>query len=121
VITYGREYSGELITDNPFREGMEQPLTVWVPSIGISGLTFYTGDAFPQWKGQMFMGGLSGLSLQRVGLNARGLGGREMMLYELRQRIRDVREGPDGFLYVVTDNAKGGILRIEPSESGARY
>jgi glucose/arabinose dehydrogenase len=115
VITYGREYSGELIAENPFREGMEQPLTVWVPSIGLSGLAFYTGDAFPQWKGQLFAGGLSGLTLNRVGLNARGLAGREMLLYELRQRIRDVRQGPDGFLYVVTDNAKGGILRIEPA------
>ena len=115
VITYGREYSGELIAANPFRDGMEQPLTVWVPSIGISGLIFYDGDAFPNWKGQMFMGGLSGLSLFRVGLNERGLAGREMMLYELRQRIRDVRQGPDGFIYVVTDNAKGGILRIEPA------
>ena len=63
----------------------------------------------------MFMGGLSGLSLFRVGLNDRGLAGREMMLYELRQRIRDVHQGPDGFIYVVTDNAQGGILRIEPA------
>jgi glucose/arabinose dehydrogenase len=94
---------------------MEQPFTVWVPSIGISGLIFYDGDAFPNWKGQMFMGGLSGLSLFRVGLNERGLAGREMMLYELRQRIRDVHQGPDGFIYVVTDNAQGGILRIEPA------
>ena len=114
VITYGREYSGEIIAANPFREGMEQPLTVWVPSIGISGLAFYDGDAFPNWKGQMFVGGLSGLTLNRVGLNDRGLAGREMLLYELRQRIRDVRVGADGFIYVVTDNGQGGILRIEP-------
>ena len=98
MITYGREYSGELISANPFREGMEQPLTVWVPSIGISGLIFYDGEAFPNWKGQMFMGGLSGLSLFRVGLNERGLADRMISLDEFNvERLAELfRRVPAG-------------------------
>jgi glucose/arabinose dehydrogenase len=94
---------------------MEQPVTVWVPSIALSGMAFYTGEAFPGWKGNLFVGGLAGLQLQRVGITERGLVGRESLLLELRQRIRDVRQGPDGFLYVLTDANPGGILRIEPA------
>jgi glucose/arabinose dehydrogenase len=115
VVTFGREYSGEVITDRPWREDMEPPATIWVPSLGLSGLAFYTGDKFAGWKGNLFAGGLSGLSVQRIVFTPRGLVGRETLLGELRQRIRDVREGPDGFLYVVTDGNQGGILRIEPA------
>jgi glucose/arabinose dehydrogenase len=119
VVTFGREYSGEVITDRPWREDMEPPVTIWVPSLGLSGLAFYTGDKFAGWKGNLFAGGLAGLSLQRVVFTPRGLVGRETLLGELRLRIRDVREGPDGFLYVVTDGPGGGILRIEPAPPAA--
>jgi glucose/arabinose dehydrogenase len=114
VITFGREYSGETISTQPAREGMEQPFTFWSPSPGLSGMAFYTGDKFP-WKGQVFLGALAGLGVYRVGMNEKGLAGRELMLNNLRQRIRDVRQGPDGFLYLVVDANPGGILRVEPA------
>lgn len=115
VVTFGREYSGDLITNQPWREDMEQPVTVWVPSIALSGMVFYTGDRLPGWKGNLFVGGLSGLQLHRVVFASGGPRGRESLLMELKQRIRDVRQGPDGLLYVATDaNPGGAILRIEP-------
>jgi glucose/arabinose dehydrogenase len=115
VITLGREYSGEIIAAQPAREGMEQPVIFWAPSIGLSGMVFYTGDKLPGWKGKLFLGGLSGQYLQRVVLNDRGVAGREPIIPEMRLRIRDVRQGPDGFLYLAIDAAQGGILRIEPA------
>ena len=123
VVSYGREYSGEIITHQPWKEGMEPPKYYWVPSIAISGMTFYTGDRFPEWKGHLFVGGLRHYVVQRVApLNRRGGFERESMLTELRQRVRDVRQGPDGLLYVVTDGdltrqgATGAVLRIEPAD-----
>ena len=124
VISYGREYSGEIITNEPWREGMEQPQYYWVPSPALSGMTFYTGDRFPEWRGDLFVGGLRGTLLQRVvPLTKEGGFERESMLTQLRQRVRDVRQGPDGLLYVVTDGdadrgetATGAVLRIEPAE-----
>jgi glucose/arabinose dehydrogenase len=115
VVTFGREYNGATITDRPWQEGMEQPVAVWVPSIALSGMVFYTGDRFPGWNGNLFVGGLSGLQLQRVAFSERGVFGRESLFEELRQRIRDVRQGPDGYLYVLTDANPGAILRIEPA------
>ena len=115
VVTFGREYSGEIITNQPWREGMEQPVTIWVPSIGLSGMVFYNGDRFPAWKGNLFVGGLAGQVLQRVVFAPGGPIGRESLLADLKQRVRDVRQGPDGLLYVVTDANPGAILRIEPS------
>ena len=115
VITFGREYSGEVISAQPAREGMEQPFISWSPSPGLSGMAFYTGDKFPAWKGQVFLGALAGLGVWRVGMNEKGLAGRELQLNALRQRIRDVRQGPDGFLYLVVDANPGGILRVEPA------
>ncbi len=124
VISYGREYSGEIITNEPWREEMEPPQYYWVPSPALSGMTFYTGDRFPDWRGDLFVGGLRGTLLQRVvSLDTDGGFERESMLTQLRQRVRDVRQGPDGLLYVVTDGdadrgeaATGSVLRIEPAE-----
>ena len=116
VITFGREYTGEVIAAQPAREGMEQPVIFWAPSIGLSGMAFYTGDRLPGWKGNLFLGGLSGMYLQRVVFNDRGVHGREPIIPDLRLRIRDVRQGPDGLLYLAIDAAQGGILRIEPAE-----
>jgi aldose sugar dehydrogenase len=115
VITHGREYSGDIISAQPAREGMEQPFAYWSPSPGLSGMAFYSGDKFPRWKDQWFLGALAGQGVYRVGINERGLMGRELLFSSLRQRIRDVRQGPDGFLYLVIDANPGGILRIEPS------
>jgi glucose/arabinose dehydrogenase len=114
VITFGREYSGEIISAQPAREGMEQPVVSWSPSPGLSGMVIYSGDKFPGWKGQMILGALAGVGIHRVGFNERGLAGREAMLTTLRQRIRDVRQGPDGLLYLVVDANPGGILKVEP-------
>ena len=97
-------------------EGMEPPAIVWSPSIGISGLMIYTGAQFPAWRGSFFTGGLSGLALQRFRFNERGgLMGREALMTEVKQRIRDVRQGPDGCIYVAVDSSPGGVLRLEPA------
>ena len=100
---------------------MELPAILWVPSIGPSGLTFYDGDRFPDWRGNLFAGSLRFGTMPRTGhlerivLNEEGEElRREWLLQELRQRIRDVRQGPDGLLYVLTDADDGAILRIEP-------
>jgi len=121
VVSYGRKYNGDLITDQPWREGMEPPRYYWVPSIGISGLLFYTGDAFPEWQGELFVTGMSGMLIQRVRQQGRGTHERESMLTALRQQIRDIDQGPDGLLYVVTrqdarmHENSGTVLRIEPA------
>jgi glucose/arabinose dehydrogenase len=121
IATHGREYSGVIITNQPYVEGMEPPVVALVPSLGLSGLVIYTGDAFPAWKGNFFLGGLSGLQIQRVGFTDEFLLiGMEELLRDVRQRIRDLRQGPDGLLYVVTDGNNGGILRIEPVPDAAR-
>jgi glucose/arabinose dehydrogenase len=122
LISYGRAYSGDLTGDNsgPTTEqhsaaGMEEPFMIWVPSIAISGLTFYTGNQFEAWKGNIFVGGRRGTQLQRIGLNAKGLPIlRETLLFELKQRIAEVRQGPDGLLYLLTDETAGALLKIEP-------
>jgi glucose/arabinose dehydrogenase len=121
IASFGREYNGDTITDQPIRPGIESPRFFWVPSIGISGIAFYTGNRFPAWRDYMFVGGLSGMQLSRVRLQGQGTNERESLLTQLRHRIRDVRLGPDGLLYVVTDSAydspdnSGKVLRIEPS------
>ena len=120
VASYGREYgpSGVLISQHPTKEGIEEPVLTWLPSIGISGMIFYTGDKFPQWKDNLFVGGLVGMSLHRLAFNEKGgLLGREALLTEVRQRIRDVRQGPDGNIYVAVDANPGGVLRIEPTNA----
>jgi len=114
VVTHGREYTGEYISQ-PYRDGIEAPVTVWVPSIATSGMAIYSGDKFPNWKNNVFVGGLAGQQLHRVVFSKGGVQGRETLLSELRLRIRDVRQGPDGFLYVAVDaNPNGAILKIEP-------
>ena len=90
---------------------------VIVPSIGISGITFYTGQRFAGWMGDLFVSGLSGKQIQRVLLTEAGVYGREVLLHELAKRIRDLRQGPDELLYVVTDGDEDGeVLRIEPDD-----
>ena len=114
IVTFGREYTGEVITNMPYKEGIENPVIFWAPSIGLSGMAFYTGNRFPQWKGNLFLGGLSGLQMVRVVFTDKGPVGREALLGALRLRVRDVRQGPDEYLYVAVDEPNGGVLRIEP-------
>ena len=123
-VSYSREYAGPRVTERPWREGMEQPVVYWVPSIGPSGLTFYTGARFPAWRGNLFAGGMTtgrirGTGhLERIVFNRNGEElRREWLLADLRQRIRDVRQGPDGFLYVLTDEEDAVLLRIEPGHA----
>ena len=120
VITYGKNYDGSIITNETSRTGMEQPLVYWVPSIAPSGLTVYVGDKFARWRGNFFVGAMAdrieGEQLVRVAYDAvTGKSHQEFLLRDLRQRIRDVRTGPDGLLYVLTDEVDGALLRIEPT------
>jgi glucose/arabinose dehydrogenase len=93
--------------------GFEQPITYWVPSIAPSGLVFYTGSRFPEWRGQLFLGALAGQALWRVELKGNEVVAREALPVKLAERIRDVRQGPDGWIYLLTDSPSGRILRIE--------
>jgi glucose/arabinose dehydrogenase len=115
VATYGEEYSGEAITGAvTARAGYEQPVYYWDPVIAPSGAQFYTGDAFPQWRGSLFIGGLVSTRLVRLVIKDNRVVGEEHLLAERGQRIRDVRQGPDGALYVVTDESDGELWRIAP-------
>jgi glucose/arabinose dehydrogenase len=94
---------------------MEPPWLFWSPSISTAALTFYSGTRFPDWKGNIFVGGLVGTQLQRIVLSPTGLPiRRQSLLTELQQRIREVQQGPDGLLYLLTDEEAGSLLRIEP-------
>jgi glucose/arabinose dehydrogenase len=127
VVSYGRFYMGPRVSERPWQEGMEQPLVFWVPAIAISGMTFYTGDKFPAWKNHVFVGGMrtgevprSG-HLERIDFNEKWEElHREGMLRELQNRIRDVRQGPDGFLYLLTAENDGALIRMEPADPPAR-
>jgi glucose/arabinose dehydrogenase len=94
---------------------MEQPAHHWLPSIGTSGLAFYDGDLFPDWRGDAFVGGLSGQHLARVVMEGTRVLSTEKLLDGWGRRIRDVRSGPDGYLYILTDEEDGGVYRLEPA------
>lgn len=115
-ITYGIDYSGAIISEKTEAPGMEKPVVYWDPSIAPSGMTFYDGDAFPEWRGDIFMGALAHRHLRRLEMDGDEVVGQEELLGELGARIRDVRTGPDGLLYVLTDAADGQILRLEPAD-----
>ena len=116
TITYGINYNGEKISDHTHMEGMEQPLHYWVPSIATSGLAFYTGDKFPGWKGDAFVGGLAGQQLVRLRFDGTRRVAIEVLLTELKRRIRDVRNGPDGYIYLLVDEENAPMLRLEPAD-----
>jgi len=121
LVTYGHDYDGTPLNERPLPAGMVLPMVFWVPSITTSGLTFYKGDKLAAWKGNLFVGSMTvgrigGTGhLQRVVFNDKGEQRRESLLVDLHQRIRDVREGPDGLLYLLTDEDAGALLRIEPA------
>ena len=122
MVSYGRRYEGPWQSERPGHAAFEPPVVIWVPSIATSGLAFYTGDRLPKWKGDVFVGALRTGEIPGTGHIERILFNekmeelrRESLLGDLRQRIRDVRQGPDGLLYVLTDEKEGALLRIEPA------
>lgn len=121
VITYGRNYgTGTRIGEGTEKPGMAQPLWHWTPSIAPSGMAFYDGDRFPAWRGNLFVGALRDEMLVRLELDGnRGVVREERLLEKQVGRVRDVRAGPDGFLYLLTDEARGRLLRLEPAGGGA--
>jgi glucose/arabinose dehydrogenase len=115
VTSYGREYSGGMIGEGTSKPGLEQPVYYWDPSIAPSGMTFYTGDKFPAWKGSLFVGALKFQLLARLEVEGNRIVREERLLEDMGERIRDVRQGPDGYLYLLTDEEDGRILRLEPA------
>jgi len=121
LVTYGHDYDGTPLNERPIPQGMVLPMVFWVPSITTSGLTFYSGDKLAAWKGNLFVGSMTvgrvgGTGhLQRIVFNEKGEQRRESLLVDLHQRIRDVRQGPDGLLYLLTDEDAGALLKIEPA------
>lgn len=113
VITYGVNYSGTKVGEGiTHKDGMEQPVHQWTPSIAVSGMAFITSDRYPGWQGQMVVGALKTKSLERITLDGDKVRKVEPLLPKLGQRVRDVRQGPDGWLYVLTDENKGQLLRL---------
>ena len=121
LVTFGRDYDGKRLP-GPSKDGFEAPELFWVPSVTASGISFYSGDKIPAWKGNLFLGSMTvgrlpGTgNLQRVVFNENGEQRRESLLTDLHQRIRDVRQGPDGLLYLLTDENDGAVLKIEPGQ-----
>ncbi len=116
VITYGKSYMGFSIGEGTHKEGMAQPVHYWVPSISPSGLMIYDADRFPAWRGSFFAGALSGELLVRLEVSGGRVAVEERMLEDLEERIRDVRQGPDGLIYLLTDHPEGMLLRLEPAD-----
>jgi glucose/arabinose dehydrogenase len=115
-VTYGVEYSGKTISESATAPGIEPPVHYWVPSIATSGMLFYTGTRFPKWKGNAFVGGLATQQLSRLEMDGNKVVREEVLLKGvLNQRVRDVEQGPDGFIYLLTDEDNGKLLRLEPA------
>ena len=116
VVTFGREYGPlrQRISDVTEREGIESPVTQWTPSIGASGLAVYTGNALPGWRGDLFAGGLARTNVVRISLEGEAVTEEEHFLQEVGERVRDVRDGPDGHLYLLLDAPRGSLVRLEP-------
>ncbi|MCW5694031.1 MAG: PQQ-dependent sugar dehydrogenase [Pseudolabrys sp.] len=117
LVSYGVNYDGSAVgTGKQQADGIEDPVWHWTPSIAPSGLAFYTGDLFPQWKGSLFSGALRGQLLSRLDIKDGKPAKEERLLQDLGERIRDVRQGPDGALYLLTDSEAGRILRVSPGK-----
>ena len=122
LVSFGRQYTGPRVSERTHMDGMEGPVNIWIPSIAVSGMIFYTGDRFPAWKNNLLAGGLNYGRIAGTGVLDRIVYNedwdevrRETMLSELRQRIRNIEQGPDGLLYIVTDEEEGALLRISPA------
>jgi aldose sugar dehydrogenase len=118
VITYGVDYSGARIGEGAVKDGLEQPVYYWDPVIAPSGMTFYTGDRFPAWKNNILIGSMGTGSLVRLTMDGDRVIREDR--YSIGDRVRDVQQGPDGSIYIVTDNANGKVLRISPDGNGSR-
>jgi glucose/arabinose dehydrogenase len=117
VITYGVNYGiGTRIGEGTSKPGMAQPQKHWIPSPALSGLAFYQGDKFPRWRGDVLIGALRGQALIRVRLDGERVVADELMLRGSLPRVRDVRTGPDGYVYLLSDQPNGAILRLEPAD-----
>jgi len=116
VITYGEEYSGGSIGVGTEAEGMEQPATYWVPSIAPSGMAHYDASEFENWQGDLFVGALAGSLLVRLETDGEEITHEERLLEDYARRIRDVKTGPDGLLYLLIDEAPGPLVRLVPVE-----
>ena len=116
VIGFGIDYSGAKIHESSSKAGMEQPIRQWTPVIAPSGMAFYTADLFPRWKNNLFIGGLVSMSLVRLELDGEKVVREERLLQPMRERIRDVRAGPDGALWVLTDSSSAQLLRLTPGK-----
>jgi aldose sugar dehydrogenase len=129
TVSYGKDYNGKKMgglsgttTEHPWAPGMEEPFLFWMPSPAVTGVIVYTGDKFPAWKGNIFVGAMGGANLgarqlHRIVLSRQGqpqMGGNLTLLHELKQRIRDVKQGSDGLIYLTTDEANGAVLKLEP-------
>jgi glucose/arabinose dehydrogenase len=114
VITYGVDYSGEKIGEGTAKAGMEQPVYYWDPVIAPSGAVFYTGEAFAEWRGNLFVGSMNPGCLVRLELENGRVRQETRYLGELDERIRDVQQGSDGLLYVLTDSSRGRLLKLAP-------
>jgi glucose/arabinose dehydrogenase len=114
VIGYGIDYSGARIHEGTHKEGMKQPAYYWVPSIAPSGMAFYTGALFPDWRGNLLVGALAGQALHRLVLDGPRIVAEEVLLRSRGERIRDVRQGPDGAIWLLTDEGNGSLLRVSP-------
>jgi aldose sugar dehydrogenase len=117
TIGYGEEYSGERIHETTHAPGLEQPVYYWDPVISPSGLAIYSGNLFPDWKGNFFIGGLSSKSLVRLVIENDRVAGEERLLTDLNERIREVVQGPDDALYLLTDDKNGKLLKLTPGTS----
>jgi glucose/arabinose dehydrogenase len=115
VITYGVDYSGAKIGEGTSKPGLEQPVFYWDPSIAPSGMVFYTGDKFPSWRGSILTGALKSQLVSRLETSGDRITREERMLQNVGERIRDIRQGPDGYVYLVTDSAQGRVLRVRPA------
>lgn len=116
VATHGIDYSGASISPYRTRPGVVDPLLVWTPSIAPAGLAVYRGDAFGDWDGDLLVAALAARDLRRIEIEGRDVVGRHRLLEDLGERLRDVRVGPDGFIYVLTDSAQGRLLRLRPAD-----
>lgn len=116
VVTYGINYDGSIITEERERPEFVQPIWYWTPSIAPAGMAFYTGDAFEHWNGDLFHAALAGMTLQRMEVHGDRVIGVEDLLTDRDQRFRDVRTGPDGFIYVLVDDIDGEVIRLVPAQ-----
>jgi glucose/arabinose dehydrogenase len=116
IITYGIDYSGDIISDKTHMDGMEQPVLYWDPSIAPSGMTFYQGDLFPQWNGDLLVGSLKFTHLRRIEMDGGKPGEQHEYVRDNQARIRDVEVGPNGAIYLLTDATNGKVLKLTPAK-----